>query len=156
METRLTPLEAEAALAAVERGRARVADEIGLPRWYWWGLALGWIAVGVVADLHDVWATSVAMLLFGAVHAAVAPRVATGRHRTDMLSVGEELAPARTARYVVLGVALLGLLTVIAGFVLAADGARHPATIASIFVAVLILLGGPRLLAALRPWDRAR
>jgi hypothetical protein len=31
-----------------------------------------------------------------------------------------------------------------------ADGAEHPATIASAFVAVLVVLGGPRLLAAVR------
>jgi hypothetical protein len=156
MTRAITQDEAEAALATVERERQRVAEQIGLPAWYWWGLALGWIAVGVVADLGIVWLSAAAMLVFGAVHAAVVPRVASGRHRSEMLSVRAELAGARTARIVLLCVAALGLVTVAVGFAVWADGARHPSIIASIFVAALILLGGPRLLAAIRPRETAR
>jgi len=155
MEGRITPLEARAALDAVERGHRRVADEVGLPNWYWWGLALGWIAIGVIADLGNTWATSAATLVFGAVHAYVAPRVASGRHRTRMLSVKSELAGPRTAAFVILGVAGLGVLTVGGALAAAADGAHDPATIASLFVATVILLGGPRLLAALVPRELA-
>jgi hypothetical protein len=79
------------------------------------------------------------------------PRVASGRHRTRQLSVRAELAGRRTAILVVLGVAALGLLTVAVGFALDADGTRDPSIVASIFVAVLILLGGPRLLASRQP-----
>jgi hypothetical protein len=150
MERTITHEEAEAALATVDRRRRRVIDEVGLPGWYWWGLALGWIAVGVVADTGVAWLTAAATLIFGAVHANVVPRVASGRHRTQQLSVKAELAGRRTAMVVVLAVAALGLVTVGAGFALHADGARHPSIIASIFVAVVILLGGPRLLAARR------
>jgi len=155
MEGQLTPHDARIALEAVDRGRRRVAAEVGLPGWYWWGLALGWIVVGVVADLGNTWATSAATLAFGAVHAAVAPRVAHGRSRTSLLSVSSELAGRRTGLYVVLGVAMLGVVTVAAALAVAADGARDPATIASVFVAVLILAGGPRLLAAITPDERA-
>jgi hypothetical protein len=47
---------------------------------------------------------------------------------------------------------LIGLaaVTVAAGFAAYADGAEHPGTIASVFVAVIILLGGPRVMAAIR------
>lgn len=147
MDPTITQQEAEHALAAVESRRSRVLDEIGLPSWYWWGLALGWVALGVIADSGIAWLTALGTLAFGAVHAAVAPRAASGRHRTGMLSVRGELAPARAAALVIATVAALGLLTVLAGFALAADGARDPATIASLFVATLILLGGPRLLS---------
>jgi hypothetical protein len=41
----VTPLEARAALETIERGRLRVIDEIDLPSWYWWGVALGWIGL---------------------------------------------------------------------------------------------------------------
>jgi hypothetical protein len=47
-------------------------------------------------------------------------------------------------------VAALGVVTVGAALAASADGASHPVTIASVFVAVIILLGGPRLLAAIR------
>ena len=154
MEHTITREEAAAALVTVDRRRSRVAEEIGLPAWYWWGLALGWVAVGVASDLGPAWAAGAATLIFGAVHASVVPRVASGRHRTQQLSVRAELTRRRAALLVVLAVAALGLLTVAAGFALYADGARDPSIIASIFVAAVILLGGPRLLAS--PWLRER
>jgi len=156
MTRTVTHQEAEAALDTVARRRRRVIDEVGLPGWYWWGLALGWIAVGIVADLKVTWATAAATLIFGAVHANVVPRVASGRHRTQLISVKAELAGRRTALIVVLAVAALGVVTVGAALALYADGARDPSIIASIFVAVVILLGGPRLLSSPRLQDRAQ
>jgi hypothetical protein len=93
-----------------------------------------------------------ATLVFGAVHASVAPRVATGRHRTNALSVRAELAGPRTARLVICAVTALGLVTIAGALAASADGAGHPVTIASMFVAVIIVLGGPQLLA----WVRRR
>ena len=87
-----------AALDTVERGRRRVIAEIDMPRWYWWGLALGWIALGYVTDLEHPWLTAAATLAFGAIHAGVAPRVINGRHRTDQLSVRQRRGRARTCR----------------------------------------------------------
>jgi hypothetical protein len=150
MEQRITPQEAHAALATVDRGRLRVIAEIDLPRWYWWGLALGWIALGFITDLKHPWITAAATLVFGAVHAAAAPRLASGRHRTHSLSVSAELAGRQTARLVIGGVAALALVTIAGSLAASADGARHPVTTASIFVAVIIVLGGPQLLASVR------
>jgi hypothetical protein len=150
METPITPQEARAALDTIDRDRRRVIDEIDLPRWYWWGLALGWIALGFVTDLKHPWLTAAGTLLFGAVHAAVAPRVASGRHRTHHLSVRQELTGRHTARLVIGCVASLGVVTIAAALAASADGARHPVTIASCFVAVTIVLGGPQLLARVR------
>lgn len=152
MERQMTSEEARTALEAVDRERLRVIAEIDLPSWYWWGLALGWIALGVVTDLNHPWLTAAATLVFGAVHAAVAPRVVSGRHRTQQLSVRPELAGRRTAQIVIGCVAALGCLTVALGFAAHADGARHPTVAASIVVAVIVLLGGPQLLA----WVRRR
>ena len=150
MEHDMTHVEARSALDAVERGRRRVIDEIDMPRWYWWGLALGWIALGYVTDLDHAWLTAAATLAFGAIHASVAPRVIDGRHRTDQLSVRRDVAGRHLPRLVI--GALLGLaLVTIAGALLAeADGAGHPVTIASVLVAVMIVLGGPQLVAAYR------
>jgi hypothetical protein len=41
-------------------------------------------------------------------------------------------------------------VTIAVALAMAADGAGHPVTIASVFVALLILLGGPQLLAWIR------
>lgn len=150
MDAPVTPDQARLALDAVERGRLRVIDEIGLPRWYWWGLALGWIALGVVTDLKNAWATAAATLVFGAVHASVAARAASGRRRTQRLSIRAELVGRDTARIVVGIVAALGCLTVGLALAAHADGARHPVTIAGVFIATIIVLGRPQLIAAVQ------
>jgi hypothetical protein len=150
MEHEISPLEARAALDTIDHGRRRVIDEIDLPAWYWWGLALGWIALGYITDLKHPWLTAAATLAFGAVHSAVAPRVTSGRHRTAQLSVRAEVAGRHTARMVILAVVALAGLTVAGALAAGADGARHPVTMASVLVAVIIVLGGPRLLAAIR------
>jgi hypothetical protein len=156
MEQPVTPLEARAALDAIERGRMRVIDEIDLPRWYWWGLALGWIGLGFITDLSHPWLTSAATLAFGATHSAVAPRVLSGRHRTHQLSVSAQVAGRDTPRLVLAGLIALAGVTVAVALAARADGARHPVTIASIFVALTIVLGGPRLLAEVRRRARGR
>jgi len=144
------PLEARAALDTVEKSRLRVIDEIGLPRWYWWGLALGWIILGWVTDLNYPWLTAAATLVFGAVHSAIAPRVINGRHRSNQLSVNADIVDRHLPALVLGGLIILAGITVAGAVAISADGAQHPVTITSIFVAVVIVLGGPRLLAAVR------
>jgi hypothetical protein len=136
MTNPLTNAEARLALHEVERGRHRVIDQIGMPRRYWWGLAACWIVLGVLNDIANAWVIAIATVTFGAVHSAVSQRLLAGRRRTSGLKVRAD------------GV------TVAAGFAAYADGAEHPGTIASVLVAVIILLGGPRVMAAIR--TRAR
>jgi hypothetical protein len=150
MEHPVTPNEARAALDSVDRGRRQVIGEIDLPRWYWFGLALGWVALGVITDLKYPWVTAGATFLFGAVHSTVAPRVVDGRHRSHRVSVRRELTGKQTARLVLGGIIGLAFVTIGGSLALHADGARHPVTITSIFVAVIIVLGGPQLLAWVR------
>ena len=146
----LTPEQARAALDTVERSRRRVIDEIDVPAWYWAGLAAGWIALGVLADLDIPWVTTVATLAFGAVHSVIAPRVVNGRHRSRQISVRADVAGPRLAAVVLGGLVILTGITVAAASALNADGARHPATGAAVLVAAILMLGGPLLLAAAR------
>jgi hypothetical protein len=60
MTNSLTDAEARLALHEVEQGRQRVIDQIGMPRWYWWGLAACWIALGVLNDIANAWVIAVA------------------------------------------------------------------------------------------------
>jgi hypothetical protein len=150
MEPDVTPLEARAALDAIDRGRLRVIEEIDLPAWYWWGLALGWIALGFVTELGHPWVTAAATFAFGAIHSTVAARVVDGRHRSRRLSVRRDVAGRHVARLVIGGLVALAGVTIAGALAAQADGARHPVTIASAFVAVTIVLGGPRLLADVR------
>jgi hypothetical protein len=150
MERPVTPSEAQVALDTIERSRLRVIDEVDVPGWYWWGLALGWIALGAIADVGPNWLTTVATVVFAAVHASVAPRVISGRHASRNLSVRAALAPPHLARVVIGGLVALGALTVGLALLARADGAEHPVTIASVLVAVIIVLGGPLLSATAR------
>lgn len=150
MAQHLTGEEARAALDAVEHGRQRVVDEIDLPGWYWPGMAGGWIALGVLSDLADPWVTTVATIAFGAAHASIAPRVVGGRHRTGNLSVSADVAGRQVPRLVIGGLIAMVILTIAAALAVDADGTRHPAIVASVFVAAIILFGGPQLLAAVR------
>lgn len=146
----LTASEAQSALAEVEHGRRRVVEEIGMPLWYWWGLALGWIVVGIVADLDRPWLGGAVTLLFGAVHAAFFSRVRSGRRRTSQLSVRASTGLRHTSLFVLLSLLVLVAITITAAVLAAADGARHPATMASVLTAVCILLGGPAAMDRLR------
>jgi hypothetical protein len=150
MDRPVTQNEARVALDMIERRRLRVIDEVDVPWWYWWGLALGWIVLGVIADVGPSLLTIVAPIAFGAAHAAVAPRVISGRHARRDLSVRATLAPRHLARIVIGGLIALGALTVGLALLARADGAEHPVTIASVLVAVIIVLGGPLLLSTAR------
>jgi hypothetical protein len=145
-----TNAEARVALHDVERARQRVIDQIGMPRWYWWGLAACWVALGLLNDVASAWIVAIATLVFGAVHSAVSQRLLAGRRQRGDLKVRRDVAGNR-APLIVFGflIALAGV-TVAAAFAAYADGAEHPGTIASILVAVMILLGGPRVMAAIR------
>lgn len=152
------PNEAEArvALQGVERARQQVIEQIGMPWWYWWGLAACWVGLGVLSDLDAAWwLISIATLTVGAVHASVSQRLLGGRQRSGDIRVRADVAGRRSA-FLVVGF-LLGLvaLTVAMALGLAADGAGHPATWASVFVAVVIVLGGPQMMAWIRA-DAAR
>lgn len=150
-----TPADARDALDAVNRARARVADEVGLPRWYWWLLAAAWVCLGVIGDFGPQWLVITATLGFGIVHSAIASRRLDGRRRTDRLQVSADTAWRRIP-LVVIGM-LIGLVVVTIGtaFALHADGTRHAGTAAAVFVAAIVGLGGPEILRTLCRWVHA-
>jgi hypothetical protein len=142
--------DARSALTAVEYSRQQVIAEIDMPRWYWLGLAAGWIGLGIIADVGPGWLGLAATLVFGAAHAAVAQRVLSGRRRSASLSVRAELAGTHIPALVIGFLVGLVALTVAAALLIDADGANHPATIAGVMAAITVALGGPELMAAVR------
>jgi hypothetical protein len=146
-----TETEARLALESARRGRQQVIDEIGMPWWYWWGLAAAWIVLGLLANFHAPWwVVTIATVGVGAAHATVSQRVFAGRQRTGDVRVRGDVAGER-GMLLVIGflVALVGV-TIAVALGLSADGAGHPSIWASCFTAVLIVLGGPRLMSAIR------
>jgi hypothetical protein len=91
-----------------------------------------------------------ATLTFGAVQSFVSTRLLAGRQRTSDVKVRAEVAGRRAPTLGFGFLAGLGGVTVTVALLAYADGAGHPATMASVLVAVAILLGGPRLMAAIR------
>ena len=148
-----TPEQARAALADVERGRQSVVSQIDVPGWYWWAVAFGWVVLGIISDLGHPWVTVAATLVFGAAHSSIAPRVVNGRHGSDQVSVRADVAGRHITRLVLGALIVLVAITVGVALAVDADGAGHPATIASVLVAAIIVLGGPLLMARIR--DRA-
>jgi hypothetical protein len=149
-----TEAEARVALHGAEQARQRVIRQIGMPWWYWWGLAASWIGLGVLADMHaSWWLVAGATVAVGAGHSYVFQRLVAGRSRSDAVKVRADVA-GRHAHLVVI-VFLLALVGVTVALALAldADGAEHPSIWASAFVAILLLLSGPHVMAWIR--DRA-
>ena len=150
MTNSLSDAEARVALHEAERGRARVIDQIGMPSWYWWGLAACWIVLGVLTDTANAWVIAIATVTFGAVHSAVSQRLLAGRQRTSDVRVRADVVGRRAPLLLFGFLIALAAVTTAAGFAAYADGAEHPGTIASVFVAALVLLGGPHLMATIR------
>jgi hypothetical protein len=147
--------EAGEALAAVTRARRQMADEVGLPRSYWWGMAAGWVVLGVIGDLGPAWLITAATVLFGIGHSVLASRLLDGRRRSAGVRVSSAVAGHRTP-YVVVGMlVLLVALTVAVALLIDADGAGHAAIWAAVVVAPVVGFGGPEILRTLRRWVRA-
>ena len=150
MNSKVSEAEAQFALSSIEHRRQQVVAEIDVPSWYWIGLATGWIVLGVLAQYGPAWATIAGTVAFGAVHAAVAPRVLTGRHASTQVSVHSDLVSRRVPALVIGFLLLMTCVTVGLALIANADGARHAALLASVVVAVLVLVGGPRLMDTVR------
>jgi hypothetical protein len=150
MNNEVTEAEARLALSSIGQRRQQVIAEIDVPSWYWMSLASGWVVLGVLAQFGPAWATTAGTVVFGAAHAAVAPRVLSGRHASPRLSVHSDLVSRRVPVLVIGFLILMTAATVALALIANADGARHSALLASVVVALLVLLGGPRLMDAIR------
>lgn len=152
MEQQITPADAQAALDRTAKAQNQVADELGLPREYWWAMAGGWIGLGVLGDLTPWPVAAAATLAFGAGHAALASRILNGRQRTQGVRVSAAVAGRRTPFIVIGMLAVFVVLTIGAALVMDADGAGHPAIWAGVLVAVTVALGGDDMLRTLLRW----
>ena len=150
----ITAGQAREALEKADRARQQVANEVGLPRGYWWALAAGWLVLGVLGDVAPRWLTTVATIVFGVGHLILATRLLDGRRRSDRLQVSTATAGRRTPLIVVAILLVLVVITMGAGFALHADGTRHVGAWAGALAAAIIGFGGPEIFRVLRRWAR--
>ncbi len=146
----IAPDDARLALDDIEQRRRQIAAQIDVPARYWWAVAGGWILLGLINETGNVIAGLAATIAFGAVHAALAPRLLTGRHGSPHLSVRSDVAGRHLAAQLLAGLVVMVVVTIVVALLADAAGASHPATIASIIVAAIILVGGPRIVAGAR------
>ncbi|WP_329439200.1 hypothetical protein OG906_01585 [Streptomyces sp. NBC_01426] len=151
----ITPEQAGIALEAAERARYQVAEEVGLPRGYWWSMAAGWILLGVLGSVASPWLAGAATLAFGMGHAVLASRLLDGRRRTGQVRVSRTVAGRRVPLIVIGMLLVLVVVTIAAALALDADGAEHAGIWAAVPVAAVIGFGGPETLRVLRRWARA-
>ncbi|WAC56713.1 hypothetical protein [Gordonia sp. SL306] len=150
--TDMTPEQARAALAAADRARRDVAEEIGLPRAYWWAMAGGWLVLGLLGQFAPWWVVTVATALFGAGHAAVASRLLDGRRRSSRLQVSRTVADRRIPLIVIAILLTAVAFTIALAFALQADGAGHPSLWAAVITALVVGFGGPEMFTVARRW----
>lgn len=151
----IAPDEARTALDTADRARDRVAEEVGLPRGYWWAMAAGWVVLGVLGSETPPWLAGMATVTFSAAHTALASRLLDGRRRTDRLQVSRAVAGHRIPLTVIGMLAGLVAVTVLAALALDADGADHAGIWAAVLVAAIVGFGGPEILRVLRRGARA-
>lgn len=152
----ISQTEASLALGAVQQRRQEVLAEIDVPRWYWPGMATGWVGLGLLADFGPPWGSAVATVVFGAVHGIVARRALTGRHASAQVSIRRDLVWHWIPAVVVAFLMAMVALTVGIALLFDADGAGHPASLAGGVVAVIVLATGPHLMRAVRRYAQRR
>jgi len=150
MSDQISDAEARLALDTIDLRHRQVLARIDIPRWYWWGLAGVWVALGIISDLGNAWLGAVVTLAFGATHAAISQRVISGRHGSRQLSVRADVVSRHVPALVIGFLLVLVAATVGIALLAQAGGVGHPAIVASVIVAIVLVLGGPMLMAAVR------
>lgn len=150
MAPEISSSEAQHALDTVEHRRRDVLAQIDVPVWYWPFLAAGWVGLGAVSQWGPGWASAVATLVFGAVHATLAQRALSGRYGSSHVRLRRDAVSRRVPLYVIGFLVVMVALTVVVGLALDADGAQHPAFDAGLAVGALVLAAGPAVMAGVR------
>jgi hypothetical protein len=142
------PDEAAGALTEIARRRAQVVTLMIVPNWFWWAVALLMVGFSAAVDTRRPLIVGIATAAF-----VLGILLATGRLVLGILG----RAQPRNDRFAPAGVfAILGFVAAIlavalpTSFALKAAGFAYPATAGVGLGAVVMVVGGPRLMSYLR------
>lgn len=138
------PDEASAALAQIRDRQEQVIRAALIPRWYWWAIGAGMVAIGAAADTRRPVVLAVVIPIAALCVAALTVAVILGAGRGARIK-SDEMLGERGALLIISFVFLIDGLTIGGAFGLRALGAPDPATIATAVGALLLILRGPAL-----------
>ena len=147
-EQRLESSDAAQELAEIEKRQAGVIDAVLVPRWYWWVVGFLLVPIGLAADSHQRTATAVVAVLMALVIAGISVWMISGAYRGARINPATLGGPG--ALYIVGFVWLVVGVSLVVAFGLQAAGIAYPGTIGTVLAAVMLIVGGPVLMARLR------
>ena len=141
--------EAAAALSTVEQRQRQVVDQAQVPTLFWWGTAALMVVFAAAVDTYrnHPLAIGVSVALFVA---AVLALVAWAVRQAVRAQVSNRLLGPRGVLAILVLVGVDVGISLAVAFAAQARGSTHPATTGVAIGAVLLALGGPRLMAYLR------
>ncbi|MFY9782160.1 MAG: hypothetical protein WAK12_01315 [Acidimicrobiales bacterium] len=147
MEEPIDSDDAKQALAAIGAQQARLVEEVLIPIWYWWLIALLTIPLGGAIDTHRSGLVVGVVLAYVIVVVAASLWLILGRRKAR---VSRELLGERGAVAIVVFVWLVDGVSIGAGFALRAGGVGHPALLGCTVCALGLVSMGPLLTKYLR------
>jgi hypothetical protein len=152
--TELGTGDAARELAEIEKRQAAALRRVLVPAWYWWAVGAGMIALGAVVDTQATGVVVAGALVFAVLVAALSVWAIAGG-MTGARARSELLGPEGAAGIVLLDLLVVGAAISVA-LVLRQLGWPYPAVAGTAAGALLLVAGGPFLMARLERSMRAR
>lgn len=147
MGEQIRPDEAARALDQIRDRQEQVINVSVVPAWYWWLVGGLIVALAAAVESREPVTIGVGVTVFVLGILAGTGWVIRGAVRVQPRS---QLLGGRGVMMILGFVALVLGITLAVAFSLGAAGVSHPATLANLLGAVLLIVGGPMLTRALR------
>jgi hypothetical protein len=148
MADELQSAEADRALAEIQNRQQQVIDVATVPAWFWWAVSGLMVVLAVGVDTRTPVAIGVTVPVFVIGLLLATGAVVRGQFRDAQLRKG--LLDGRGVLAILGFVALIVGITLGTAFALRAAGVSYPATVACVIGGLVLGLGGPILMRALR------
>jgi hypothetical protein len=140
--------EAARALAEIRRRQQQVIDQATVPGWYWWTVGALMVVLAIGVDIRSTAAIGATVPVFAVGLLAATGMAVRGQFRQARLRNG--LLDGRGVSAILSFAALIVAGTLGLAFALRAAGTHYPATLACLAGGIVMGLGGPVLMRALR------